>query len=741
NTSGIKILKFQLTSTEPVLPNISATLYTSAWSRVDAIPKPALNFNTGIPYATIQAAIEAASPDDEIRVQGAIPGFSGLFTENLTINKSLTLKGSYDADFTTQDYATTPTTIDGQGQDAVTLSNGTAFIINITLDGLVIRNSANGILSDSALLALSLQDCTTELNVKAIYLPGIDVSGYFSMTRCVVRNNTGSRFTRAIIHIDGEAAGPITISDSEIRGNVSIGHFVGSYAWGLVGTLLVEGTADAVVIQNSLITGNEVRGGHAGGVIQTASVSTLTIAGTRIETNSVLAPNRGELGGSRGIVNIRGSAPAITITNSQFSSNSVTGRANAAIIFQGINSAGTVTFSNNLLDGNTVQPHVGWTATLKHFAIVAFQEGVTSSLGILNSRFSNNSIGGGEGIAVGVQSSTIIRVADHIDNAGGSLSFQNSEFNNNSISGGTSSESSGCGIIFALPDSFSMTNCRLVENTLKRVRGGFGLIVTASDSISIVQCEVKGNKLSSDGSSRLRVLELGGPTSQVANSEISGNEIGYCASFSGIVYINTITFSMTNSDVTKNLFVTFSSPPSPAIGGIFRGSGNTDHTYTFTNCTFALNSITAPLGDPPPGIYFSIVNVFGPIGIYTLTNSILYGNSFSPPVSLLRPAAFPLTHTDRQDTGSCTADPDGNINCDPLFVDSANGDFHLQAASPCVDAGDPAADSNDPDGTRNDMGAFGGPGASNGMGTFTPIDDPATPDIREDIIGTFGPQP
>jgi hypothetical protein len=31
---------------------------------------------------------------------------------------------------------------------------------------------------------------------------------------------------------------------------------------------------------------------------------------------------------------------------------------------------------------------------------------------------------------------------------------------------------------------------------------------------------------------------------------------------------------------------------------------------------------------------------------------------------------------------------DGNINSDPMFVDAANGDLHLKAFSPCIDAGD-----------------------------------------------------
>ncbi|MBC8526609.1 MAG: T9SS type A sorting domain-containing protein, partial [Candidatus Cloacimonetes bacterium] len=55
-----------------------------------------------------------------------------------------------------------------------------------------------------------------------------------------------------------------------------------------------------------------------------------------------------------------------------------------------------------------------------------------------------------------------------------------------------------------------------------------------------------------------------------------------------------------------------------------------------------------------------------------------------------------------------------NIQLDPLFVDSLNGDYHLSWAnyptpdntmSPCIDAGDPISPL-DPDGTIADMGAY-----------------------------------
>ena len=48
----------------------------------------------------------------------------------------------------------------------------------------------------------------------------------------------------------------------------------------------------------------------------------------------------------------------------------------------------------------------------------------------------------------------------------------------------------------------------------------------------------------------------------------------------------------------------------------------------------------------------------------------------------------------------------GNIDADPLFVDSSNYDFELVINSPCIDAGNPDPIYNDEDGTRNDMGAY-----------------------------------
>jgi len=70
----------------------------------------------------------------------------------------------------------------------------------------------------------------------------------------------------------------------------------------------------------------------------------------------------------------------------------------------------------------------------------------------------------------------------------------------------------------------------------------------------------------------------------------------------------------------------------------------------------------------------------------------------------------------------------GNIADDPKFVDpdglddtlgNMDDNLRLQITSPCINTGDPDPLLNDTDGTRNDMGAYGGPGAElGGIGVF-----------------------
>lgn len=67
------------------------------------------------------------------------------------------------------------------------------------------------------------------------------------------------------------------------------------------------------------------------------------------------------------------------------------------------------------------------------------------------------------------------------------------------------------------------------------------------------------------------------------------------------------------------------------------------------------------------------------------------------------PADFGVLDTVNYNGDSC--DVYFNIFMDPMFEDTANGNYHLTKGSPCIDAGDPAFP-HDPDGTITDMGTF-----------------------------------
>ncbi len=99
--------------------------------------------------------------------------------------------------------------------------------------------------------------------------------------------------------------------------------------------------------------------------------------------------------------------------------------------------------------------------------------------------------------------------------------------------------------------------------------------------------------------------------------------------------------------------------------GMFNGASSP----TVTNCTFSRNIAQTSGG--------------GIIGAATITNCIVWDNT----PDQIQGGGIIVNYTDVQGGYPGT----GNIDADPLFVDPDNGDFRLQAGSPCIDAADNTA--------------------------------------------------
>ena len=227
-------------------------------------------------------------------------------------------------------------------------------------------------------------------------------------------------------------------------------------------------------------------------------------------------------------------------------------------------------------------------------------------------------------------------------------------------------------------------------------------------------------------------------SSVLSNSVISGNSAFYGGGASGSRLVNCVISGNNASNVAGGLFQCSLYDCIIADNGAYDGAASAessmDHCVVFKNVAFYSgggsyydtlnNSIifensAAYFGGGSHGstlnnciVYNNDAQHFGGGSYYsTLNNCILWDNtSFGSDAS---------NHYQCTINYSCTlpspTNGNGNIDADPLFVDVADSNFHLQVFSPCIDAGQNEAwmdDSTDFDGNariingRVDMGAY-----------------------------------
>ena len=233
--------------------------------------------------------------------------------------------------------------------------------------------------------------------------------------------------------------------------------------------------------------------------------------------------------------------------------------------------------------------------------------------------------------------------------------------------------------------------------------GGGGVFIFQS-SPTIRHCVIAGNHLvhdgSADGAQGGGVLTYGGYP-LIHNTIITANQAEYggglVVDYSGAEVRNTVVADNTVADTYGG-------------GGIWTIGASTE-PIEITNCTVAGNV---------SGSYGGGILVWN--STVSLRNSIVWGNEQPPDFSAVDVAGSGEITISFSDVEG-GAEGVGNADLDPMFSDESV--YLLDSRSPCVDAGDPAPEFDDPEspaaagralwpalgGLRNDMGAWGGPGA------------------------------
>ena len=225
------------------------------------------------------------------------------------------------------------------------------------------------------------------------------------------------------------------------------------------------------------------------------------------------------------------------------------------------------------------------------------------------------------------------------------------------ITGNTAQD--GGGVCNQIDDigTIALTNCTIMGNTATNGEGGGG-VYNENDSfnyyagtITLTNCTISGNTEQGSGNS---VNVVGGSYrgGGVYNINLNGG-----------------TTALINCSITSNTATTG--------GGVYNfNQSDNSSAITLTNCTITKNA-----AQDSGGIYNYDVNEQYNSGTITLTNNIIYGDTngeivndnSNGPNAVVNAVA---NYCDIQEAYLGTS----NIRADPLFVNSANGDYHLNLA-------------------------------------------------------------
>jgi len=205
-----------------------------------------------------------------------------------------------------------------------------------------------------------------------------------------------------------------------------------------------------------------------------------------------------------------------------------------------------------------------------------------------------------------------------------------------------------------------------------------------SGNVTVTNNIVTGNTAVFGGGVDARSDSSSGPSGNVTltNNIVTGNTAG---NYGGGIYAFSSGPTAGNVTLTNNI-VTGNTATSYSGGGIVAFSDSwsgTSGNVTLTNSTVTGNSA----GDSGGGVWLIFNNI---LDTY---NNIIWGNT-APTGGDIYLEGFGTANgynNDYSDISGSWDNSGGNTDENPLFVDGANGNYHLRSISPCIDAGTNAA--------------------------------------------------
>ena len=283
----------------------------------------------------------------------------------------------------------------------------------------------------------------------------------------------------------------------------------------------------------------------------------------------------------------------------------------------------------------------------------------TNTLTIENNEITNNQNARG----LYISNCNIVKLVQNIvnQNAGGiriESASQSVEMEKNVII--NNSESQGGGAFIRGTNTVTLKG-NTIEGNVGSSGGGGLWITSISSSVNLYGNIIRNNTGKSWGGGAWigSWSEINLINNLITENHVLGNTGG------GGLWVD---IGFNNANIINNT-ITFNSSSSRA-GGIFTGTNdNSDSLNFYNNIVINNEALTGKdiylMNDANNDLFPSTVNLF-------------YNDIDQSTVGIYLQIPFPI-------------DPSNLNNVDPLFVDSANGDYHLTLGSSCIDAGDSSA--------------------------------------------------